>query len=76
MGGFWFKAGIPCTWKRSVLICKVVNAGLSCTESYCPTKSEYRTLTMTVARLARKAMRGQATGHLEDGSTRSLTSYE
>eukprot|EP00959_Pyramimonas_sp_CCMP1952_P293791 6144582-Pyramimonas_sp.AAC.1 len=60
-GAFWSKANIPYRWKRAVLLCRVINTGLSCIECFLPTTTEYRQLQSAMGALLRKAMRGRAT---------------
>jgi hypothetical protein len=75
-GKFWTKREIPYRWKRAVLICRVINTGLSCIECYVPTPDEYQVLQSAMGALLRRAMAGRASAHREDGTVRSMTTLE
>ena len=72
LGSFWSHS-LPWKWKRSMLICKVQNAGLSAIEAFCFSATDYDRLDKAMARYCRIAMRGKATDYDGHGGTRTWT---
>ena len=76
VGQLWCERRVSWRLKRCFFIGRVVNTGLSGIEAFCPSKTQYQSLTSLVTCLARRVMAGQRRDGEIIGRVRTMSNKE